>query len=362
MKTNKFFLAFLLATSTAGLFTSCDPADEQQTNPEISTGLFILNQGQYGYNNASLTYYGFSDSTATADAFTAKNNRGLGDSGQDIIKYGSRIYICVYKSSLIEVIDAQTGISQKSIVMLNESGNPSLPRSLASYNGKVYVSLYDGHVAQIDTITLSVEKTIAVGSNPEGMAIANNKLYVANSGGMASVKDSTVSVINLSTFTEEKKIKVVINPTVVHADSEGDVYVLSMGNYYDIPYTLQRIEAGTGKVTAINDVKAYNFTIAGDYAYIYYFGYDDSWAIVDKTYTVYDVKNEKISKSGFIASDAVERIPFSIDVDPISKDIYIGETDYVNAGKMYCFDQDGKLKYTFPTGVNPLKTIFITNK
>lgn len=361
MKTNKLFLYVLLTASGIGLFTSCDTKDEVNSIPNIGNGAIVLNQGKNESNNASITYFDYTKATGYNDYFTEKNNRGLGDTGQDIMKYGSRIYIAMSKSSLIEVVNAKTGISEKTISMLNGSNQPSLPRSLASSNGKVYVSLYDGHIAQIDTITLAVVKTIAVGSNPEGMAVANNKLYVANSGGMATVKDNTVSVINLSTFTEEKKIKVVINPTVIKADSYGDIYVLSMGNYYDIPYTFQRIDA-SGNVTAISDVKAFNFTIAGDYAYFYSIEYDANYAIVGKSYSIYDVRNEKMYKSNFIASSAIAQTPYSIDVDPATNYIYIGETDYVNTGKMYCFDQNGTLKYSFATGVSPCKTIFINNK
>lgn len=362
MKTSKIFLYLSLTASGAGLFTSCDSASEQQQNPEISTGLYVLNSGKMGSNNASLTYYDLTDSTITADVFTTKNNRGLGDTGKDIVKYGSKIYIAVYKSSLIEVIDAKTGVSQKSISMVNTSNQPSLPRSLAVCNGKLYVSLYDGHVAQIDTATLTVEKTIAVGSNPEGIAVANNKLYVANSGGKQTPKDSTVSVINLSDFTLVNTIKVGLNPSIVKADSYGDVYVLSLGNYSTITPMFQRIDASIQKSTVISGVKAWNFTITGDYAYLCNFDYDSSNAAVNKSYIIYDIKNEKISNASFIVSDAIAKTPYSIDVDPVTKYIYIGETDYKNTGKMYCFDQNGRLKYSFATGVNPQKTLFITNK
>ena len=364
MKTNKLFLSLLLTATTVGLFTSCNSADEKQADVEISTGLFVLNSGGYQKNNASLTYYNFADSTTTVDAFTAKNNRGLGDTGQDILIYGSKIYISVYDSKLIEVLDAATGISLKSIILLNESGTARSPRSLASYNGKIYVSLYDGHVSQIDTATLSVEKTITVGANPDGMAIAGNKLYVANSGVMATVNDSTVSVINLTSFSEEKKIKVIIDPTIVKTDSYGDVYVISNGNYGDIPYTLQRIEAGTGKVTPISVDSNFipvNFTIVGDYAYIYSIVYKNG-VFDNKSYSIYDVKNETMYKRNFISSDPITLTPYCIDVDPATNYVYIGETDYVNTGKMYCFDQNGILKYTFPTGVNPIKTVFVTKK
>lgn len=362
MKTNKIIVSVLFSTAFAALFSSCDSnSGKTPVIPEISTGVYVLNQGQFQKNNAALTYLNLKDTTTTSDIFTAKNNRGLGDTGQDMIKYGSKIYVAVYESSLIEVIDAATGVSEKTIKMLNASNQPSSPRALASYNGKVYISLYDGHVAQLDTATFAIEKTVAVGSNPEGIVVANNKIYVANSGGMAIKNDSTISVIDPTTFTVIKNIKVVINPTIIKADAYGDLYVVSFGNYGSIPYTLQRIQAATtDQVTVIPDLKPYNMTIDGDNLYMYSYDYDANWNAADKTYTIYDVKNEKVLKSNFISSTAVAKTPFSIDVNPVTKDIYIGETDYTNTGKMYVFGQDGTLKFTFPTDVNPTKSVFIT--
>lgn len=376
MKTKNKLLYLLIASSAAGLFTACESKEEieviqkpilQDTisvvDSTITRGLFVLNSGSKKMpNSVSLTYYNVADSSVSADAFSLVNNRGLGDGGQDIVKYGSKIYISVYKSSLIEVLDAATGVSQKSIPMLNEANQPSLPRSLAVHNGKLYVSLYDGHVAKIDTGSLAVEKIVAVGPNPEGIAVSNNKLYVANSGGMQSLKDSTVSVINLSSFTVEKTIKVAYNPSKVKADSYGDVYVLSLGDYKTIAPVFQRIDATTQTATVVKDVKGWNFTITGDYAYLYDFIYDSKSQGTNKSFMVYDVKNEKISQSSFIDTNAVACTPYSIDVDPTTKNIYIGSTDYSNLGKMYCFAPDGKLKFSFQVGVNPIKTLFITNK
>ena len=55
----------------------------------------------------------------------------------------------------------------------------------------------------------------------------------------------------------------------------------------------------------------------------------------------------------------IEKTPYCIDVNPVTKDIYVGDTDYVNNGKMYCFGNDGTLKTTFNVGVNPCKTVFL---
>jgi len=362
MKTKKILVSVLLTTACTALFISCDSkTDIPQVNPAISTGAYVLNEGQFQSNNASLTYYDLTTSTATGDVFTAKNNRGLGDTGQDILKYGSKVYIAVYKSSLIEILDATTGVSKKTMPMLNASSQPASPRSLAAYNGKVYITLFDGHVAQLDTTSLLIEKTISVGSNPDGIVVANNKIYVANTGGLAVKKDSTISVIDPVSFTVTKNIKVVINPSVIKADAYGDLYVISLGNYSTVPFTLQRIQAATNEqVTVIPGLKPYNLTIDGDIAYMYSYDYDANWNPTNKTYTTYNVKTEQVVNAAFIPTAAIARTPYSIDVNPITKDIYIGETDYVNTGKMDVFGQDGTLKFSFQTGVNPRKTIFLS--
>lgn len=359
MKTKKLFRAVLILAVCVPFFSSCDP--EKTETPEINSGLIVLNEGVYNKNNASLTFYDFSNGFASNYVFEDKNNRGLGDTGQDMIKYGSKIYIAVSKSSIVEVVNAKTGVSVKSIPMKNAVNVSSSPRALVAANGKVYISLFDGHVAKLDTASLTVDKTIAVGPNPEGVTIANNKLYVANSGGMQAVMDSTISVIDLASFAEVKKIKVNVNPIKIKADAYGDIYVLSSGDYFMKPAKFQRIEAVTEKVSDIA-VGAKGIDIVGDKAYIYNFDYDANWAVANKTIKIYDVKNEKLLNDNVASTTTFEKIPYGINVDPISKNIYLGVTDYENNGKIYCFGEDGSFKYTFTTGVNPTKVIFVSNK
>ena len=328
---------------------------------EISTGVYVLNAGKLNNNNSTITYYDFASGFATTDVFAQKNGRILGDTGEDIIQYGSKIYIAVYQSSLIEVVDPKTMTSIKSISMKDAQGNATKPRTLTCANGKVYIVLYSGSVAQMDTTTYAIDKTIAVGANPDKSVIANNKLYVANTGGMATVKDSTISVINLSTFTEEKKIKVNLNPSGdINADSQGDVYVQSNGNYGDIPGKFQRIEAGTDKVTDIA-VGVKGFTVYNDKAYIYNFDYDASWQATNKKIIVYDLKNEKVDNESLVSS-TIEKTPYSIDVNPVTGDIYLGVTDYSSLGKVYCFGNNGTEKFTFTAGLNPAKFLFMISK
>jgi len=358
MKSISFFKKATYLLLLVPVFSACTSDNKEIQTPTISTGLLVLNQGAYAGNNAELTYYDFATSTATNDFFYSKNKIGLGDTGQDILKYGSKIYIAVYGSSLIDVVDL-TGLSKKQIVLKDANGNVQSPRSLASYNGKIYATLFDGFVARIDTTTYQASE-VAVGANPEGIAITNGKIYVANSGGMNYPNYAkTVSVINISTFTEIKKIDVVVNPGKLQADAYGDVYLISLGNYGNIPYTLQRINSSTDQVTTIPDVVPYNFTIFGDKAYCYYYSY----ATKEKKFMVYDVKNEVVLTQSFITDNTtIATIPYSINVNPANGDVYIGESDGKTTGKVSCYSSDGKFKFSFNAGYQPTGIAFITNK
>lgn len=367
MKTNKFIYFFMLAISIVPFLTSCED-DNKVQDVKISTGVYVLNAGKFGNNNSSITYYDYNTGFASTDVFAQKNGRIMGDTGEDIIQYGGKAYIAVYGSSLIEVVDPKTMTSIKSIAIKDNQNTALYPRTLAAANGKVYAVLFSGSVAQIDTTTLAVEKTVAVGTSPDKCVLVNNKLYVGNTGGMATVKDSTVSVINLSTFTEEKKIVVNLNPSGdLGSDSQGDVYVQSNGKYNKaFPPKFQRIEGGTGKVSDIvlkigNDTATVRgFKTYKDKAYIYAFDYDASWQAVNKRVIVYDLKNEKIISENLAGTTTIEKTPYAIGVDPGNGDVYLGVTDYVNSGKVYCFSSNGTLKYSFASGLNPAHFLFVS--
>ena len=205
---------------------------------------------------------------------------------------------------------------------------------------------------------------MAVGRNPEQIAVSNNKLFVANSGGLGWNDpnlgyDKTVSVIDIATFSVVKTVQVVLNPTEVTTDAQGDVYVISMGDYGAIPNTMQRIDPNTYEVTTVGN--ATKMASAGDKIYLYYSQYDASWNQVI-TFQVYDAVAETMGTTGFITDGTVVEQPCSLNVDPLTGDIYVGTSDYINNGDMYVFSADGKLKNRFGVGLNPMGAYFLTNK
>src|ERR1700744_2607397 len=71
-------------------------------------GLYVLNQGVATHNNSTLTYYDFTTMNLVADQFSVANTNKLGDTGNDAGIYGSKMFITVNISGVVDVVAAKT--------------------------------------------------------------------------------------------------------------------------------------------------------------------------------------------------------------------------------------------------------------
>lgn len=340
------------------IFYSCNDMRDLPTptflpaTPGETGRLFVLSEGLFNQNNSRLTCFNFGDNTLESDYFTLINKRGLGDTANDMKRYGNKLWIVVNVSSNVEVLDLSTGKSVKQIPMFNPDAIARQPRQIAFSAGKAYVCSFDGTVARIDTTTLEIEKVINCGRNPDGIAVANGKLYVSNSGGLDPGFANTVSVIDIGSFSEIKRITAGINPTRIEADSQGDLYVVSRGNNASIKARWQRINSQTDELAqTFDNIPAVNFTIRNDTAYLYNFDF------TDQSYSVqtFDCKTEQLISNSFITDQTAIKCPFGIYAHPTNGNIYITDArTYTVKGDLLCFNRKGKLLYKVESvGLNP---------
>ena len=342
---HSFVFASIVACSDDGI------GDASPSGGDSKSVCYILNSGDWKSNNSSLTMYDESTGNAVQNYFALQNGgRGLGNTANDMIVYGSKIYIAVAGESTIEV----AGLDAKSIKQISCGAQP---RYLAAHEGKVYATYYDGYVARIDTLSLEVEAKVKVGRNPEQLAVYKGRIYVANSGGMdyntALGYDNTVSVIDLASFVEMQKIGVVLNPSSVVA-ADGGVFVASYGNYADIPSTLQLIsEDGgvsvVGQCSNMTEICWNNGVLYG-----YFSQYDANWNATI-TYLSYDPSAGTVDvpwiKESFL--------PVPYKVCAVGEYVCVTSSDYINDGDAYVYDRDGMLRYKVPAGLNPVKAVRI---
>lgn len=357
-KNNFIYKSLFCLLFALTLFSCSDDETKYETwTPPTVEAYFILNSGNQGSDNASLAGYDPTTNKSNPTVFSSINNGlKLGDTGQDLLVTDNNIYVSVYGSAVIYVLDKQAKI-QKTIKSEKE-GVSQKPRSFAQDANYVYVTYYDGYLARINKTTLELDANqVKVGNYPEGLTIANGNIYVANSGGLNYPNyDKTVSVVNATTFTKIKDIEVIINPTQVTSDNLGNVYVISMGNYGNIPNTLQRINTnfsvdslGTASLIATNPAKTKLYTIYAQYG------------APKKEYRTYDVAKKAYETTPFIEDTEFVASPSTLNVDPSNNNFYIGTSDYRTNATMYKFGADGKQITTFNTeGLNPMGIYFIT--
>jgi YVTN family beta-propeller protein len=349
----KIFNSIIVCTAMAlPLFTGCSDDDDPAAEPAVpSEYIYVLNSGNFGANNAGLSMYDIKEGTVVKDIFEARNGRRLGNTGQDMILYGSKMYIAVYGESTVEVTDLEA----RSLKQISTEGQP---RYFAVHEGKVYVTYYNGYVARIDTATLAVEATVRVGRNPEQLTAVGEKLYVANSGGLdyntETGYDRTVSVIDLATFTETDTIEVVINPTEIESDHSGNVYIISKGNYGTIPNTMQKLTAATGEVSVMEGIEGTIFTVAGNVLYSIY----AQWGMADVYYYAYDTAGDRVLSDHFTGDTKIPG-PYQINWDAAYEHLFIMTSDGTNDGDVYIFDKDNTFVNRFEAGLYPMKAVYV---
>lgn len=346
------------------LWVGCNDMDDFEPerypiNTTETGRMYILSEGLFMLNNSTLACYDFETQSLESDFFLKQNSRGLGDTANDMVLYGSKIYIVVNVSSQIEVVDIHTGKSVKQIPMFAESGIARQPRYALAHEGYVYVTAFDGTLSRIDTLTLEIDRMTKCGRNPEGLCVANGKIYVANSGGLDFPNyDNTVSVISVETMQELKRIETAPNPYKVYADTQGDVYVSTRGNYADVPYLFQRIDSYVDTVVQTFDgLNVLNFTIKEDIAYLY--NYD--FATEKRWVKVFDCKTEKVLNHDFLKNSNNISTPYGIATNPYNDNIYIFDAyNFTVGGDMHCFDKNGILQYKLTNvGMNPNCVLFL---
>jgi len=349
IKLNYLFIALAL---TVGL-ASCHK-DKEITKPDTPTaeraGLYVLNQGNLNSNNSTLTYYDYTTKKLTADIYKAANNADLGDTGNDAQIYGTKMYIVVNVSNVVDIVNAKTSKLIKQVSMGNR-----LPRSVAFYKSNAFITSTDGTVAVMDTTNFTISKYITVGRNPEQLVVSNDKLYVANSGGFSfGNPDKTVSVIDLTSLSETKKITVTANPVSMVADGIGNVYVLSLGDFDKVAGGLTIIDDKTDAVKSQPTVSVgYNVPMAAQGDFVYF-------ATADNKIAVYNTKTQALVRANFINDGTVVTTPYAIAADPLTGEVFVADAkDYSSNGTLYAFDKTGKLEYSIATGIDPGRITFV---
>lgn len=337
-------------------------------------GFYLVNEGNMGSNKCTLDYFDYFTGLYARNFYAERNPnviKELGDVGNDVGIYGSKLWVVVNCSHKVEVMDAHTGI---------RLGQVDIPncRYVRFHRGKAYVSSYvgpvridpdapKGAVYEVDTLSLAVTRKVSVGYQPEEMEVVDDYMYVANSGGYrAPDYDRTVSVIEMIDFKQVQQIPVGINLHRLKKDNRKQLWVSSRGDYRERPSRLYVL----GKVAGYNrmevkdtiPIACSNMALRGDSLYCYATEWNEYTASNTITYAIVNTATHEVVSRSFI-TDGTEKnieVPYGIAIHPETGDIFITDAkNYVSSGTLHCYSREGKLKWSVRTGDIPAHIAFL---
>ncbi|MCH4822914.1 YncE family protein [Gramella lutea] len=342
-----FLLALLFLNSCDDDNDCCLPAGP---GDEFETGVFVLNEGNFGSANSSVSYIDELVQVNQPAIFSNVNGSSLGDTAQSIEMHEDIAIIVVNVSNKIEIVNRYTFESLATI-----SSNLSNPRYAEVIGDNIYVSNWgDGMNPGDDFISVfklsdySFNQSIPVAEGPEKMIELNDDLYVAHIGGFSF--NNIVSHIETETNSVTNEIEVGDRPNSMVIQG-NDIWVLSSGkpSYADeeTAGVLSRIDAGTDEVVADfqfpeNSIHPENLNIAGGSAYL----------TIEKSLYKYDFNGELPDTPEYSFDEVSVLYGFEIN----DSKIYIASprADFTGDGDLYIYDlNDGSLLDNYAVGINP---------
>lgn len=371
----KYLLGLAVLLMGTAVMTSCDPAEDYpETYLQVySTGAYVVNSGNmYREIESSLTAIDYASSTATQNVFNTANGRSLGNTANDGIVYGNKIYLAVDQSNTIEVIDKKTKQSIKQIKTTDLLGKAegAEPRHIIADGGKVYFTTYGGYVAAVDTINFVLADKYKVGSCPEGLVIGGSNLYVANSN--YGKGGGNISCIDLSSKkVETKNIEGVNNPTGIYYAS-GLLYVLD-NQYYDASWNAY----GENSLRTVNFAEGKSQKVAdGNYAVCVTPGATTRMQAAHPYFYVLNAPFGGTPSVSVLAAGSTQPqamtlsekpvSPCGIFADPLNGHIFVlsykmgdkGTPDYNGNGYVVEYDSAGQKQHEYETGVGSCAMFF----
>ena len=306
-----------------------------------SSGLFILNEGNFMYGNASLSYYDFGSGECMNDVFMRANGAKLGDVAQSMPIHGGKGYVVVNNSGAIYVLDLSTfevcGIIRGLV-------SPRYIHFVSDEQAYV-TALYAARISVVDPRTNAVVGSIDTGvhKSTERMVQYGRYVFVC-----CWSYDDTILVVDSQTDEIVREIAVGRQPDSMVLDRNGRVGCLCGGGLSaDAQASLWRIDAETQRVD-----KVFYFAANRAPSELCIDGGGENLYFLDDDVMTMPVDADALPQQPLI--DNRGTIYYGLAVDPHSGDIYVADAvDYVQDGTVYRYTRAGVFVDSFRVGITP---------
>ncbi len=333
------------------LLTSCMKWEtgEEETFEASPSGLFITNEGNFQYGNASLSFYDPATRTIENEVFYRANGMKLGDVAQSMIVHNGVGWVVVNNSHVVFAIDLDTFREVGRITNLTS------PRYMHFVSAdKAYITqIWDNRITVVNPRTYQITgyiecpaMTMETGST-EQMVQWGDYVYVN-----CWSYQNRILKIDTRTDTVVDELEVGIQPTSLVIDRNGKMWTITDGGYDGSPYgyeapSLYRIDAETFRIE-----REFPFALGDDPSEVQINGAGDKIYWLNEDVWEMDVEAEWLPVRPFL--EQRETIYYGLTVDPRSGEVYVADAiDYQQQGMIYRYSPTGELIDEFYVGIIP---------
>ena len=319
---------------------------------DISTserGLFICNEGNFQYGNATLSYYDPTTKTVENEIFYRANAMKLGDVAQSMIIHNGIGWVVVNNSHVVFAIDPTTF---KEVGRITGLTSPRYIHFVS--DDKAYITqIWDNRIFIINPKRYEVTGYIEVPDmtseqgSTEQMVQLGRYLYVncwSYQNRLLKIDTETDSIV--------AELEVGIQPTSLALDCNGKLWTVTDGGYEGSPYgyeapSLYRIDPESFTIE-----KQFSFRKGDAPSEVQINGRGDTLYWINDDIWSMSVDADRVPVRPFL--DSRGTIYYGLTVDPKSDEVYIADAvDYTQQGKIYRYSTSGELLDEFYVGIIP---------
>ena len=352
-------LRFSMISIFVVLIISCNKSDDfGEVNTggskyKAGDGVFVVNEGNYGQGNGSISFFRFDSAKIENDIFYQANNRPLGDVPVSMEIIGENAWVVVNNSAKIEVVSLKDFSSVATI-----QGFVSPRFILQVSENKAYISdLYGDEISVLDTRTYLIEGKINLGRSTEQMVIANGLVFVAfwSNYAFPGFENNKIFVINPATDQIVDSVVVGKEPNSLVVDKNGNIWVLCSGGYLneEIP-TLNQINPeslGVSKTLYFSDIQSSPTALCTNRT-------SDTLYFINNGIFKMAIFENSIPSQPLIANS--DYLFYGLAVNPENSEIYTSDAiDYQQNGLVLRYKPDGTFISSCRAGIIPGRFVFI---
>ncbi len=349
----KRLIAYCWLVLLCTLFSGCMKweygREESFSFPATAEGLFITNEGNFQYGNATLSYYDPNAQTVENEIFYRANAMKLGDVAQSMVIRNGVGWIVVNNSHVIFAIDITTFKEKGRIVDLTS------PRYIHFISDeKAYVTqIWDNRIFIVNPKRFEIIGHIQC---PNMSMEAGSTEQMVQYGKYVYVNcwsyQNRILKIDTETDTIVDELVVGIQPTSLVLDKNNKLWTLTDGGYNGSPYgyeapSLYRIDAERFAIE-----RQFKFNLGDKPSEVQLNGTGDKLYWINDDVWCMDVEAEQIPNTPFLPYS--NTLYYGLTINPHNGDVYVADAiDYQQQGRVYRYSQTGELIDDFYVGVIP---------